>query len=407
MTNTTIMPLSGIRVLDLGRTFAAPFATQMLADLGAEVIKFERRGRGDEMRYYGPPFLYDSQGREMPVSSYFIGANRGKKSVEIDLTKAGAQQLIRDLAATSDVFVENFKVGDLARHGLDYASIKMVNPDIVYCSVTGFGQTGPYAPRPGTDSVFQAMSGMMSITGEPDGPPAKVGLVISDLITGLYAANAIQAALHVLARGGPGQHIDMSLLDVSVATMSHCAIDYLMTGEVPRALGTSTAGSAPAQIFTCRDGLINIQASAEDKFAIFCGIIDRPDLLEESCFATRALRYRHVKALEAEIEKTLANWDVSPLYEALVDKGIICSPVYDVGQCFADPQVQSRQLACEVSDSEGNVLPMIANPIRMSETPVNIASAPPLLGEHTEYVLKEVLGYDDSHIAHLREEESI
>ncbi|MET0361437.1 MAG: CoA transferase, partial [Sphingobium sp.] len=346
----SVMPLAGIRVVDLGRTFAAPFAAQMLADLGAEVIKLERKGRGDEIRFYGPPFIQDEAGQDLPLSSYYIGANRGKKSVEIDLTKPGAQQIVRDLAAISDVLIENFKVGDLKRYGLDYAAIRPVNPDLIYCSITGFGQTGPYASRPGTDSVFQAMSGMMSITGEPGQPPTKIGLIISDLITGLYAANGIQAALHARARGAPGQYIDMSLLDVSVAAMSHRAIDYLMTGEVPRALGTSASGSAPAQTFRCRNGLINIQASAEGKFIIFCGVIDRPDLLDEPRFATRALRFSNVAPLEAEINRTLADWDLTELYEALVAAEIIASPIYSVDQCFADPQVQHRGMACTVTD---------------------------------------------------------
>lgn len=404
---TAPQPLAGIRVLDLGRTFAAPYATQMLADLGAEVIKLERLGRGDEMRYYGPPFIRDAAGRDLPLSSYFIGANRGKKSVEVNLATPGGQRIVRDLAAICDVMVENFKVGDLARHGLDYAAIRKVNPGIVYCSITGFGQTGPYAPRPGTDSVFQAMSGMMSITGEPGQPPTKIGLVISDLITGLFAANAIQAALRVRAQGGPGQHIDMSLLDVSVATMSHRAIDYLMSGEIPRALGTSASGSAPAQTFDCRDGRINIQASADEKYRIFCGVIDRPDLLDEPRFATRALRFTHVAALEAELNRTLAGWDVVPLYEALVAAGIICSPIYTVDQCLADPQVRHRELACTVTDSAGHHLPMLANPIRMSETPVNRCVAPPLLGEHTDTVLTGLLGYDARELARLRAEQAI
>ncbi|MCK9541384.1 MAG: CoA transferase [Novosphingobium sp.] len=375
-------PLDGIRIVDLGRTFAAPFATQMLADLGADVIKLERKGRGDEMRYYGPPFIRDAAGAELPISSYFIGGNRGKKSVEIDLAAVRDQDWIRSLARDSDIFVENFKVGDLARYGLDYASIREVNPNIIYCSITGFGQTGPYAARPGTDSVFQAMSGMMSITGEPDQPPTKIGLVMSDLIAGLYAANAIQAALHVRARGGPGQHIDISLLDCSIAAMSHRAIDYLMSGEIPQRLGTSASGSAPAQTFSCQDGLINIQASAEEKFRTFCKVIKRPDLLDDPRFATRALRFIHVKVLEGEIEKSLKTWSVVPLYEELVANGIICSPIYTVDQCFDDPQVRHRDLIRAVLDTDGNTIPMLANPIRMSQTEVGAYVAPPRIGEH-------------------------
>jgi crotonobetainyl-CoA:carnitine CoA-transferase CaiB-like acyl-CoA transferase len=403
----TSLPLSGIRVVDLGRTFAAPFAAQMLADLGAEVIKFERLGRGDEMRHYGPPFVKGADGNDRAMSSYFIGANRGKKSVEVDLTKPGAQRIVHDLAAISDVVIENFKVGDLARYGLDYASIRRTNPGIVYCSVTGFGQTGPYAKRPGTDSVFQAMSGMMSITGEPGQPPTKIGLVISDLITGLYAANAIQAALRVRTQGGPGQNIDMSLLDVAVATMSHRAIDYLMSGDVPQALGTSASGSAPAQTFICRNGRINIQASAEEKYKEFCAVIARPDLLAQPRFATRALRFTNVAQLEAEINRTLAEWDLTELYEALVKANIICSPIYTVDQCFADPQVRHRGMAQTVIDSAGDAIPMIANPIVMSETPINQCAPPPLLGEHTDEVLIGLLGYDRARVEGLRAAQAI
>jgi len=375
-------PLDGIRIVDLGRTFAAPFTTQMLADLGANVIKLERKGRGDEMRYYGPPFVHDAAGEELPISSYFIGANRGKKSVEVDLSSPRDQDWVRSLARDSDILVENFKVGDLARYGLDYASIRAVNPDIIYCSITGFGQTGPYAARPGTDSVFQAMSGMMSITGEPDQPPTKIGLIISDFIAGLYAANAIQAALHVRAKGGPGQHIDISLLDCSIAAMSHRAIDYLISGEIPERLGTSASGSAPAQTFACKDGLINIQASAEEKFRIFCEVIERPDLLQDPRFETRALRFTYVRFLEREIEETLRHWPMTRLYERLVAKGIICSPIYTVDQCFEDPQVRHRDMVRVVTDSDGNRIPMLANPIRMSETEIGAYVAPPRIGEH-------------------------
>ena len=405
---TSPLPLQGGRVIDLGRTFAAPFATQMLADLGAEVIKLERKDRGDEMRYYGPPFIKDEEGEDLPISSYFIGANRHKKSIEVDLTKAGGRQLVRDLARVGDIFVENFKVGDLARHGLDYAAIREINPDIIYCSVTGFGQTGPYAPRPGTDSVFQAMSGMMSITGEPDQPPTKIGLIISDLITGLYASNAIQAALRAREMvGAGGQYIDMSLLDVAVATMSHRAIDYLMSGEIPQPLGTSASGSAPAQTYSCRNGRINIQASAEPKFEAFCKIIDRTDLLDDPRFATRAIRFANNDALEIEIETSLKNWALGDLYEALVAGDIICAPIYTVDQTFRDPQIVSRDLVRTVTDADGNRLPMIVNPIRMSETPVREPAAPPTLGQHADEILRGILGYDEAQIASLRAEGAI
>ncbi|QUM74027.1 CaiB/BaiF CoA transferase family protein [Sphingopyxis granuli] len=405
---TSLFPLQGVRVIDLGRTFAAPYATQLLADLGAEVIKLERKGRGDEMRHYGPPFIRNAEGEDQPISSYFIGANRHKKSIEVDLATPGGQQLVRDLAATGDIFVENFKVGDLARYGLDYAAIRKVNPDIIYCSVTGFGQTGPYAPRPGTDSVFQAMSGMMSITGEPGMPPTKIGLIISDLITGLYAANAIQAALRAReVVGAGGQHIDMSLLDVAVATMSHRAIDYLMSGEVPQPLGTSASGSAPAQTYSCRDGKINIQASAEPKFATFCAIIGREDLLADPRFATRAIRFANKDALEVEIERTLAGWALGDLYEALIAGDIICAPIYTVDQSFRDPQIVSRELVRHVTDAHGNDIPMIVNPIRLSGTPVREPAAPPVLGEHRDEILRDILNYDDVRIAALRAEGAI
>jgi crotonobetainyl-CoA:carnitine CoA-transferase CaiB-like acyl-CoA transferase len=405
---TSLFPLQGVRVIDLGRTFAAPYATQLLADLGAEVIKLERKGRGDEMRHYGPPFIRNAEGEDQPISSYFIGANRHKKSIEVDLATPGGQQLVRDLAATGDIFVENFKVGDLARYGLDYAAIRKINPDIIYCSVTGFGQTGPYAPRPGTDSVFQAMSGMMSITGEPGMPPTKIGLIISDLITGLYAANAIQAALRAReVVGAGGQHIDMSLLDVAVATMSHRAIDYLMSGEVPQPLGTSASGSAPAQTYSCRDGKINIQASAEPKFATFCAIIGREDLLADPRFATRAIRFANKDALEVEIERTLADWALGDLYEALIAGDIICAPIYTVDQSFRDPQIVSRELVRRVTDAHGNDIPMIVNPIRLSETPVREPAAPPVLGEHRDEILRDILNYDDARIGALRAEGAI
>ncbi len=396
------MPLTGVRILDLGRTFAAPICTQMLADLGAEVIKVERLGRGDEIRYYGPPFVQDEAGGDTAFSSYFLSANRNKRSIALDFTQPEGQAIIRDLARISDVCVENYKVGDLRRYGLDYQGLADVRPDIIYCSITGFGQTGPYATRGATDSVFQAMSGLMSVTGEPDRPPQKVGLVMTDMLAGLNAAIAIQAALrHREVNGGGGQHIDISLLDVAFATMSHRAVEYMMSGEVPQRMGTRTAGSAPAQIYRCKDGDINFQASAEPKFERLCEVLDRRDLLGDPRFASRAERVRNIDALQVTLEESLANWRSIDLYEKLVEADIICSPVYTVDQALADPQIQHRNLTRAVQTRFGPA-PVLANPLRFSETPVERYEAPPEIGQHTNEVLAEVLGYPPERIAALR-----
>jgi crotonobetainyl-CoA:carnitine CoA-transferase CaiB-like acyl-CoA transferase len=398
----TNMPLHGVRILDLGRTFAAPICTQMLADLGAEVIKVERLGRGDEIRYYGPPFLKDEGGKDTPFSSYFISANRNKRSIAIDFTKTDGQQIIQDLARKCHVCVENYKVGDLARYGLDYPGLSAVNPEMIYCSITGFGQTGPYAARPATDSVFQAMSGLMSVTGEPDGDPQKVGLVITDLLAGLNAAIAIQAALRHREMGqGTGQHIDISLLDVAVSTMSHRAVEYMMSGEIPMRMGTRTAGSAPAQIYRCKDGEINFQASAEPKFETLCTLLNRKDLLADARFRTRAERVVNIDALQTELEFSLRDWTMRDLSEALIDSGIICSPVYTMDQALEDPQIQERRLAREVNTKYGPA-PIVANPIRMSGTPIETYDGPPDIGQHTDEILRTVLLYDDTRISRLR-----
>ena len=403
------MPLTGIRILDLGRTFAAPICTQMLADLGAEVLKVERLGRGDELRYYGPPFTQDENGADEPVSAYFLSANRNKKSLALDFTTPEGQAVIRDLAAISDICVENYKVGDLARYGLDYAGLAAVNPALIYCSITGFGQTGPYSKRPATDSVFQSMSGLMSITGEPDGPPQKVGLVITDYITGLTAAIAIQAALrHREINGGSGQHIDMALLDSSIACTSHRAVEYLMSGEVPTRLGSRTAGSAPAQTFPCKDGEINFQASAEPKFLRLCEILGCPELPTDPRFLTRGERVRNVEALTALLEARTRLWEVKPLFDTLIEAEIICSPVYTIDQTFADPQVRHRELERHIPTPGGHSVPCIANPIRFSETPIERYEAPPAqIGEDDLDILQRVLGYDDARVAALREASAI
>jgi crotonobetainyl-CoA:carnitine CoA-transferase CaiB-like acyl-CoA transferase len=398
------MPLSGVRILDLGRTFAAPICTQMLADLGAEVLKVERLGRGDELRYYGPPFTQDEHGRDEPVSAYFLSANRNKKSLALDFTTAEGQAVIRDLASKSDICVENYKVGDLVRYGLDYASLSAVNPALIYCSITGFGQTGPYAKRPATDSVFQSMSGLMSVTGEPDGPPQKVGLVITDYITGLTAAIAIQAALrHREVNGGGGQHIDMALLDATVAAMSHRAVEHLMDGSIPQRMGTRTPGSAPAQTYACADGEINFQASAEPKFKVLCDLLGCPELVSDPRFATRADRVRNIDDLQVALEEKTKSWKSRDLYEALIAVGIICSPVYTMDQTFTDPQIQHRELAKRVPTPDGRSVPMVRNPIRFSRSPIERYDPPPAaIGQDDDMILRGVLGYDDTRITALR-----
>ncbi len=396
------MPLTGVRVLDLGRVFAAPLCTQTLADLGADVIKVERPGRGDEMRYYGPPFAQDEDGNDLPMSSYYLAANRNKRSICVDFTTPEGQSVIRDLAAVSDVCVENYKVGDLARYGLDYAGLRAVNDQLIYCSITGFGQTGPYAERPATDSVFQAMSGLMSVTGEPDGPPQRAGIIVADIIAGTNAVAAILAALrHREINGGAGQHIDVALLDVAVASMSHRAIEYMLSGVVPHRLGTRQPGSAPAQVFRCKDGEINFQASADPKFRTLAKLLGRPEIAEDPRFVTRARRYENVDELQTTIEDILKDWTVRDLYEALIAAGLVASPVYSLDQTFRDPQVVHRGLQRTVADGAID-LPMLSHPIVYSETPVTRYDAPRAIGSDTDAVLQSVLEYAPDRIAALR-----
>ena len=399
-----LLPLSGIRVVDLGRVIAAPYCTQILADLGAEVIKIEQLGVGDAMRGHGHSVIKDDAGDGVGLTPHFLSVNRSKKSIALDISTEGGQKIVRDLVSISDIFIENFKVGDLARYGLDYASLKAIRPDLIYCSITGFGQSGPYSKRPATDGVFQAMSGMMSITGARGGPPSKISLVISDIITGIYAASAIQAALRVReVQGGSGQHIDLALLDVAIATMSHQAEHYLTTGDIPVAEGTASPGTAPAQTFRCKDGDILIQASANGSFRALCRIIGREDLLEVEEFKTPVSRYRYLDLLEPELSREVAGWDVAPLYEALIDAGVICAPVYNLAQTFADPQVQHRGVVQHVTEAlSGQSLPLIANPIRFSDTPLPAGSAPPRMGADNAMVLGELLGYDAAMIAELK-----
>ena len=381
------LPLHGLRVLDLGRYIAAPWSTQILGDLGADVTKIERPGSGDQMRQYGPPFLKTAAGVDTAESSYFICTNRNKKSVAVDIAQPEGQALIRRLAGSADIFVENFKVDDLQRFGLDYASIRAVRPDIIYCSITAFGQTGPYAARPGLDSVFQAMGGLMSVTGEPDGSPQKVGVTIVDVMTGLYATIAILAAVRHREKTGVGQQIDLALMDSAVAAMSHRAQDYLLTGDVPHRSGTMTIGSTPAQMFKCRDGDINIQAGDQPAFKALCEILSLEYLVDDPLYRTRSERWRNRSTLLPVLELAIAGWTQRALHDRLLARGVVSAPVYSLDQTFSDPQVVHRALRQSVRHTLGLDLPIIANPINFSATPIVDYASPPVLGEHTAAVL--------------------
>lgn len=402
-------PLSRVRVLDMSRILAGPWAAQMLADLGAEVIKIERPGKGDDSRQFGPPFLKDAQGRNTRESSFYISTNRNKKSLSCDISKPEGQALIRALVAKCDVMLENYKVGDLKRYGLDYDSLKSVNPKLIYCSLTGFGQTGPYSPRPGYDSIFQAMGGLMSITGLPDdvagGGPMKTGPSLADILAGQYAAYAIQAALYARdMQDEPGQHIDVSLLDSLIASTSHYASQYLISGEVPVRRGTEGNGGMPSRMFRCADGEVMIVAGNNEQYARFCDVLGHPELAGDERFAEIALRVVNRRALGEVFEPLIAQWRLHDLLAALDEAGVPAGPINTLEQVFADPHVQSRNMCVEASHSlsaDGKVK-LVANPVKFSGTPIVDYKAPPIQGEHTEQILRELLGMEDTAVQSLR-----
>ncbi|WP_425930442.1 CaiB/BaiF CoA transferase family protein [Pseudomonas sp. NyZ201] len=403
-------PLHNIRVLDMSRILAGPWAAQMLADLGAEVIKVERPGKGDDSRQFGPPFLKDEEGRDTRESSFYISTNRNKKSITCDIAKPEGQALIRDLVAQCDVLLENYKVGDLQRYGLDYASLREVNPRLVYCSLTGFGQTGPYSPRPGYDSIFQAMGGLMSITGLPDdvagGGPMKTGPSLADILAGQYAAYAIQAALYARdVNGAPGQHIDVALLDALIASTSHYASQYLVSGDVPVRRGTEGNGGMPSRMFQCADGGIMIVAGNNEQYARFCAVLGHPELATDERFAEIALRVVNRRILGEVFEPLVAAWKLQDLLAALDAAGVPAGPINDLQQVFADPHVQARGMCVESRHplaADGKVR-LVANPVKFSATPIDRYDAPPVQGAHTESVLGELLGMDSVRIQALRE----
>ena len=398
--------LSHLRVLDLSRVLAGPWAGQILADLGAEVIKVERPGNGDDTRAWGPPFLKDAYGESTGEAAYYLSANRNKQSVTIDFTKPEGQRLVRDLAAKSDILIENFKVGGLEAYGLDYASLKALNPDLIYCSITGFGQTGPYAKRAGYDFMVQGLGGLMSLTGRPEGDdgagPVKVGVALTDILTGLYSAVAILAALAHRQHDGGGQHIDMALLDVQVACLANQAMNYLTTGVAPQRLGNAHPNIVPYQDFPTADGDFILTVGNDSQFRKFTEVAGRPELGGDPRFATNKLRVANRAELvplirQLTVFKTTAEW-VAQL-EAV---GVPCGPINDLAQVFADPQVRARGLAMHLPHALAGLVPQVASPIRLSETPVEYRNAPPLLGEHTQQVLEQVLGLDAGVVEGLR-----
>ena len=397
--NTTAVrppPLTGVRVLDLSRVLAGPWAGQMLADLGADVVKVEKPGSGDDTRSWGPPYLKDSSGRDTSEATYFLCANRNKRSVAIDIATPEGQAQIRALAQQADVVLENFKLGGLKRYGLDYASLQTSNPRLVYCSITGFGQTGPYAARAGYDFLIQGMGGLMSVTGQPDGEPGagpqKVGVALTDIMTGLYATIAVQAALAEREKSGLGQHIDLALLDVQIACLANQASNYLAGQLVPRRMGNAHPNIVPYQDFPTADGDIILAVGNDGQFAKFCAVAGHPEWSADARFSSNAQRVANRAVLvpllrQATAMRTSADW-----IAALEAAGVPCGPINRIDEVFADPQVQARGLQITLDHPLAGSVPLVANPIRLSGSPVSYHSPPPMLGQHTDEVLAQWLG---------------
>jgi crotonobetainyl-CoA:carnitine CoA-transferase CaiB-like acyl-CoA transferase len=398
--------LSHVKVLDLTRVLAGPWASQVLADLGAEVIKVERPGGGDESRAWGPPWLRDARGDETAESAYFASANRGKRSITVDVARPEGQAIVRRLAERADVLLENYKVGALARYGLGHEQLGPLNPRLVYCSITGFGQTGPYRNRPGYDFLIQGMGGLMSITGEPDGAPGggpmKVGVAITDLVTGMYAATAVLAALADRERTGLGQHVDLALFDVQVAMLANQAESYLVTGRPPGRLGNSHPSIVPYQSFATKDGHVILAVGNDGQFRRLCEVAARPELGRDPRFATNAARVENRAEVVAALAPVLASRTSGDWIAALDAAGVPCGPINDLAQVFEDPQVRHRAMRIEAPHPVSGTVPMVASPLRLSRTPVREPTAPPTLGQHTREVLVEVLGMDEAEVEALR-----
>ncbi|MCR6478803.1 CoA transferase [Variovorax sp. ZS18.2.2] len=400
--------LDGIKVLDLSRVLAGPWCTQILADLGADVIKIERPGVGDDTRTWGPPFIKDADGNDTDQASYFTACNRNKRSVTVDMATAEGQALLQQMAAQADIVVENFKTGGLKQYGLDQESLRAANPRLIYCSVTGFGHDGPYAERAGYDLMIQAMTGMMSITGRPDdvpgGGPLRVGVALTDLFTGVYASTAILAALQVRDRTGEGQHIDMALLDVGMAILANQASAFLNTGKAPQRQGNTHPSLAPYQDFPTQDGSMLLAIGNNGQFARFCEAAGHAEWAADARFATNTLRVKHRGVLIPMMEELTRTRTTADWVTLLEDKAVPCGPINDIAQAFDDAQVKARGLAVTLPRDAGDGIASItgvASPLRLSATPPVLRHAPPALGQHTREVLAE-FGIDGARFDALR-----
>ncbi len=409
--DSTMGALSHIRVLDLTRVLAGPWCAQTLADFGADVIKVERPGAGDDTRHWGPPYLKDADGADTAEAAYYLAANRNKRSVTIDIATPEGQQIVRELAARSDVVLENYKVGQLKKYGLDYEALRAVKPDLVYCSVTGFGQTGPYAHRAGYDFIVQGIGGFMSITGERDGEPGggpqKAGVAIADLATGLYSTIAVLAALAHRDRTGEGQYIDMALLDVQVALLANMNTNFLASGKPPVRWGNAHPNIVPYQTFQTRDGWIIVAVGNDGQFRKFVEAGGRPELADDERFATNPSRVRHRDTLVPILAEMVKARGKADWIGALEAAGVPCGPINDLDEVFDNEQVIARGMQVSLPHPCGADVKLVRNPIRMSATPPDARTAPPLLGAQTEDVLRDMLGYDDVRIAALKAKQAI
>ncbi len=399
-------PLAGLRVLDLSRVLAGPWCSQMLADMGAEVIKIERPGRGDDTRSWGPPYVKDRDGQDTPDAAYFFATNRGKKSVTVDFTRPEGQALVRELAAVSDVLLENLKVGDLSRYGLAYEDLASINPRLVYCSITGFGQTGPLAQRPGYDFIIQAMGGLMSVTGErddrPGGGPQKLGIAYADLTTGMHAAIGVLAALVQRGVSGRGQYIDLALLDVQVASMAVMAMNYFIGGTVPGRYGNAHANIVPYEVFQAADGPLVLAVGNDTQFRRLCAVAGVPALADDPRYATTGSRVRNREALIARLQEIFTARPALAWEEALCAVDVPCGRINDMAQVFELPQVQARGMRIELPHAAAGQVPLVGSPFRFAETPVSYRLPPPRLGEHTQQVLTDLLGRSQAQVAELQ-----